>query len=52
MIRAGDSGYEIYDAVQNAGTFTVEPGDFYRSGKVPGGPILLNIEHRWNVKER
>jgi len=52
MLRAGDSGYEIYDAVQNAGTFSVEPGDFYRSGTVPSGPILLNIDHHWHVAER
>lgn len=30
-----DSAFEIYDWVQNAGQFEVEPGYFYQTGKLP-----------------
>ena len=39
---------DVADWIQNACTFTVEPGDFYKTGRLPlpeQGPFL--VEHSW-----
>ena len=45
-------GGEIADWIQNAGAITVEPGDFFQSGRLPPaeqGPLL--VEHTWSARE-
>jgi lipopolysaccharide transport system ATP-binding protein len=42
---------DIADWIQEAGTFTVESGDFYRSGKLPPeGQGSIFIEHSFSLK--
>ncbi len=49
MIRSGKSGNEVFDYVVDANNFTVEPGDFFGTGKIPGNPILMNIDYEYKV---
>jgi lipopolysaccharide transport system ATP-binding protein len=42
---------EIADWVQHAGTFEVESGDFFKTGKVvPGGQSSVLVEHHFEIK--
>ena len=51
MIRSGKTGYEVFDCVADANNFTVEPGDFYGTGRIPGKQILMNPDFSYNVIE-
>jgi lipopolysaccharide transport system ATP-binding protein len=45
-------GDQVADWIQNAGVLVVEPGDFFKSGRLPGsegGPYL--VEHSWALSE-
>jgi lipopolysaccharide transport system ATP-binding protein len=45
-------GEEVADWIQNAGALVVEPGDFFKSGRLPGlegGPFL--VDHNWWLSE-
>jgi lipopolysaccharide transport system ATP-binding protein len=45
-------GDDVADWVQNAGAVIVEPGDFFKSGRLPGiegGPYL--VDHSWSLSE-
>jgi lipopolysaccharide transport system ATP-binding protein len=45
-------GDEIADWIQNAGVVVVEPGDFFKSGRLPGiegGPYL--VDHSWSLSD-
>ena len=50
MIRSGKSGNEIIDYIKDVNTFTVEPGDFYGTGMIPGN-VLMNIDYKYEVVE-
>ncbi len=42
---------DVADWIQDAGSFTVEPGDFFRSGKLPPeGQASIFIEHSFNLR--
>lgn len=49
LLRSARSGNEVEDWVKNAGSFTVEPGDYYRTGHIAGTASLLCIDHTWNI---
>ncbi len=44
------AGGEILDWIQNAGTFDVEAGDFYRSGRLPPGGMIC-LDFRFSARE-
>jgi lipopolysaccharide transport system ATP-binding protein len=39
----------VADAIENAGTFDVEPGDFFRTGKLPSGQGQFFVDHSFSV---
>ena len=41
----------IIDHIKNAGTITVEDGDFYGTGQVPGTKhrSVVMVQHRWDI---
>lgn len=49
FIQSDKSPYGFEDWVKNAGTFIVEPGDYYRTGHIPGNANLLCIDHLWGI---
>ncbi len=49
LLRSAKSGNELEDWIKNAGFFTVEPGDYYRTGHIAGTASLLCMDHQWNI---
>ena len=43
------TGSGIQDSIQHAGTFTVEPGDYFGSGNIPDRSRLFFIDHKWSI---
>ncbi|MRR36272.1 ABC transporter ATP-binding protein, partial [bacterium] len=46
------TGKGIQDWIQQAGTFTVESGDYFGSGNIPDRTRLMFIDHAWSVHEK
>lgn len=51
MVRIGSSGYEVIDGVQNALTFTVEPGDYFGTGVIVGNKFIMVMDSSWKLVE-
>jgi len=46
-ILSSDVNGDVIDYIQSVKSFTVEPGDFFRSGKVPLDTGIMTIDHSW-----
>jgi len=51
MVRSGSSGEEIFDCIENAYTFLVEPGDYYGTGTIVGNKFTMVMDHDWTIVE-
>lgn len=49
LARSAKSGNEVEDWIKQAGSFTVEPGDYYGTGHIAGVASLLCMDHTWNI---
>lgn len=49
LAKSAKSGSEVEDWVKQAGVFTVEPGDYYGTGHIPGEANLLCLDHQWRI---
>ncbi|MBI3251416.1 MAG: ABC transporter ATP-binding protein [Candidatus Andersenbacteria bacterium] len=50
LARSAKSGSEVEDWVKQAGVFSVEPGDYYSTGHIPGSANLVCMDHSWKIK--
>ncbi len=50
LARSARSGQEVEDWVKQAGVFSVEPGDYYNNGRIPGNLSLMCIDQKWNIE--
>ena len=50
LARSAKSGSEVADWGKQAGVFSVEPGDYYGTGHIPGPANLVCIDHSWDIK--
>ncbi|HLC49305.1 MAG TPA: ABC transporter ATP-binding protein [Candidatus Andersenbacteria bacterium] len=51
LARSAKSGNEVEDWVKQAGTFTVEPGDYYGTGHIAGTASLVVMDHHWKFSD-
>jgi hypothetical protein len=49
IVRSGNSGFEIFDYIQNANRFSVEPGDYYGTGVIQGSGFILVMDYDWRI---
>ncbi len=51
LARSAKSGNELEDWVKQAGVFSVEPGDYYKTGHIAGTASLMVMDHNWSFTE-
>lgn len=49
LAKSARSGGDLEDWVKQAGYFSVEPGDYYGNGHIPGPANLICLDHTWSI---
>lgn len=50
LAKSARSGGDLEDWVKQAGYFSVEPGNYYGNGHIPGADNLVCMDHAWALR--